>query len=232
MPGKNKIAAHGSLSQLADLVHQAGMRLKIQEEHPVAQVQKAEACASACSKASSPQSATDDELFKDAMDGVRRASWRHDPHPSSKPAPVLSGGPDTEGHRLMQQALEGDAPMPIPDHPEYIEGWLGVAGKRFLPKLRNGLYSIQGQIDLHGLSRAEAQIAVEDYIVRMSRFHSCCVKIIHGRGMNSPTDTATLKESVQRLLATRRMSRYVVAYASAPARDGGVGAVYVLLKRP
>ena len=131
----------------------------------------------------------------------------------------------------MQAAMEGDFPTTILDHPEYIEGWVGVAGKRFLPKLRNGLYSIQGQIDLHGLSRAEAQTAVEDYIIRMSRFQSCCIKIIHGRGINSPTDRATLKESLQRLLSTRRMSHYVVAYASAPSCDGGVGAIYLLLSR-
>ena len=136
-----------------------------------------------------------------------------------------------EARRLMQAAIEGDPPMAIFDHPEYIEGWIGVAGKRFLPKLRNGLYSIQGQIDLHGLSRADAQTAVEEFIIRMSRFRSCCIKIIHGRGINSPTDRATLKESLQRLLSTRRMSHYVVAYASAPSRDGGVGAVYVLLSR-
>jgi len=66
----------------------------------------------------------------------------------------------------------------------------------------------------------------------MSRLRSCCIKIIHGRGINSPTENATLKASLQRLLATRRMSRYVVAYASAPLRDGGVGAVYVLLTPP
>ena len=121
--------------------------------------------------------------------------------------------------------------MEILDHPEYIEGWIGVTGKKFLPRLRNGFYSIQGQIDLHGLSREEAQKEVEEYIVRMSRFHSCCIKIIHGRGINSPTDRATLKESLQRLLTTRKMSRHVVAYASAQFNDGGVGAVYVLLSR-
>jgi DNA-nicking Smr family endonuclease len=132
---------------------------------------------------------------------------------------------------LMQAAMDENSPMDILDHPEYIEGWIGVSGQRFLPKLRNGLYSIQGQIDLHGLNKSEAQIAVENYVMQMSRVHSCCIKIIHGRGINSPTDRATLKESLQRLLSTRRMSRYVVAYASAPSCDGGVGAVYVLLCR-
>jgi DNA-nicking Smr family endonuclease len=121
--------------------------------------------------------------------------------------------------------------MPISDHPEYIEGWIGIAGKKFLPQLRNDRYSIQGQLDLHGFNRIEAQIAVEDYIISMSRFQSCCIKIIHGRGMNSPANKAILKEDLQRLLKTRKMARYVIAYASAPSCDGGVGAVYILLRR-
>jgi len=130
----------------------------------------------------------------------------------------------------MEAAVNGDPELGVPDHPEYIEGWVGVSGRRFLPGLRNGLYSIQEQIDLHGLSRQEARGVIEDFIVRASRYRSCCVKIIHGRGINSPSDKAVLKESLQQWLSTRRMSRHVVAYASAPLKDGGVGAIYVLLK--
>jgi len=211
----------GSLDRLADLVSRAGIHLKSKEPAP----------APAPAPSEVPAEFTDDELFNHAMHGVQRTSWRHDLHSAAKAASAPPADPDAEGRRLMQEAIEADSPMTILDHPEYIEGWVGVTGKRFLPKLRNGLYSIQGQLDLHGLSRAEAQIAAQDYIVRMSRFQACCVKIIHGRGINSPKDRATLKEDLQRLLATRKMSRYVVAYASAPLRDGGVGAVYVLLSR-
>ena len=131
----------------------------------------------------------------------------------------------------MEDAINGIPENPISDHPEYIEGWVGIAGKKFLPNLRNGLYSIQAQIDLHGLSREEARVVVEEFIAQMSRFRSCCVKIIHGRGINSLSDRAVLKESLQRWLSSRRMSRYVVAYASAQFPDGGVGALYVLLSR-
>jgi DNA-nicking Smr family endonuclease len=217
------------MNQLAEIVYKAGIQLKSQEKPapppapPVPEKPKP-------FFPEVPSEATDEEIFSEAMDGVNRVSWRHDPHPNSRPPRRPSPDPELEDRKLMQEAINAESPITIPDHPEYIEGWVGVEGKRFLPNLRNGIYSIQGQIDLHGLSRAEAQIAVEDYIVRMSRFRSCCVKIIHGRGINSPVDRATLKESLQRLLSTRRMSRYVVAYASAPYRDGGVGAVYVLLK--
>jgi DNA-nicking Smr family endonuclease len=229
MPGKSRLIVKQSLSQLSDLVSAAGIRLKGENASPTPQPQKIDTPELEVGKNAS--TGTDEEIFFEAMNGVHRASWRHDPHPSSQPAPMPAGDPDTEAHKLMQSAIEEETPMPVLDHPEYIEGWIGVAGRKFLPKLRNGLYSIQGQIDLHGYNRAEAQIAVEEFIPRMARFSSCCIKIIHGRGINSPTDTATLKENLQRLLKTRRMSRHVVAYASAQSCDGGVGAVYVLLRR-
>ncbi len=229
MSGKSKRPYAKSLDQLAELVNKAGIRLK-SDGKPIAAFNKR-----AGEAAPTPQKTdqlTEEELFRRAMHDVKGASWRHHPHTSSKPAPAITGDPDHEARSLMLAAMEGGFPISIPDHPEYIEGWIGAAGKRFLPNLRNGIYSIQGQIDLHGYGRVEAEIAVEDFIIRMSRLRSCCIKIIHGRGINSPTENATLKASLQRLLATRRMSRYVVAYASAPLRDGGVGAVYVLLTPP
>jgi DNA-nicking Smr family endonuclease len=229
MSEKTKPLANHSLSQLADVISKAGIRLKsTQTERPPAAVP---APPPKPERDENTAGVSDEEAFLTAMDGVNRASWRHDLHPSSKPPVAAAGDPEEEARKMMQAAIELNSPIPLSDHPEYIEGWVGVAGKRFLPNLRNGLYSIQGQIDLHGLSRSEAQIAVEDYITRMSRFRSCCIKIIHGRGINSPQDRATLKEALQRLLATRRMSRHVVAYASAPSKDGGVGAVYVLLRK-
>ncbi len=172
----------------------------------------------------------EEELFERAMRDVVRVTWRHDPVSSLPPSPRPASNGDLEDHKLMGAAM-GDREAPIVDHPEYIEGWVGVAGKRYLPRLREGLYSIQGQVDLHGFTRAEARRVVEDFLRGMSRFRSCCVKVIHGRGINSPTGRGILKDSLQRWLATRRMSRHVVAYASAPARDGGVGAVYVLLRQ-
>lgn len=229
MPAKKKIISHKSLSQLSSLVEAAGIHLKPESE-PDAVIKEQPEDMNQGNKNAVPAS-TEEEVFREAMNDVHPASWRHEPHPSTEPAPLPDGDAEAEAFRLMQAAIADEGPVPVLDHPEYIEGWIGVAGRKFLPKLRNGIYSIQGQIDLHGYNRIEAQMAVEQYIVRMSRFHSCCIKIIHGRGINSPSGTSTLKESLQRLLRTRRMSRYVVAYSSAPSCDGGVGAVYVLLRR-
>jgi DNA-nicking Smr family endonuclease len=174
---------------------------------------------------------SDESVFEQAMAGVQRVDWRHEPVPSRAPTPPEPADTELEDRRLMEEAVDGRPARPVEAHPEYVEGWVGVAGRRYLPNLRNGNYSIQGQVDLHGLSREEARIAVEEFVNRMSRFQSCCVKIIHGRGINSPSDRAVLKESLQRWLCTRRMARHVVAYASAPYADGGVGALYVLLRK-
>lgn len=226
MRSKTKFSANGTLDQLKELVHKAGVRLKSRQPPSPSPIPEPKPAV-----AETRPEISDARLFVEAMDGVQRVAWRHNPHPSSRLSRSAVHDTEAEEQKLMQEAVSGENPIETLDHPEYIEGWVGSAGKRFLPKLRTGLYSIQGQIDLHGLNRAEAQIAVEDYIIRMSRFRPCCIKIIHGRGINSPADRTTLKESLQSLLSTRRMSRYVVAYASAPARDGGVGAVYVLLSR-
>lgn len=221
-------AGNRPFSGLAGLLKQAGVTLPPEEQSPQVTVP-----ASRPLPDPDPETEDDDLVFERAMDGVARISSRDDP--SAPPLRALrassSANPASADMRLMQEATSEDADFPIPEHPEYIEGWVGIAGRRFLPNLRNGVYSIQGFVDLHGMSRVEAREAVEEFIEHMSRGRSCCVKIVHGRGINSPSDKAVLKEQLQRWLATRRMARHVVAYASAPSTDGGVGAVYVLLRR-
>jgi DNA-nicking Smr family endonuclease len=214
-------------AQLPSLVRQAGIRLQ-PEEKP-----KSKPAPPMPARLESRQQAEDpDQVFADAMEGVARIHWRQDPAPSAMtPSQPVFADPEGEDERLFHEAVGADLTPPILDHPEYIEGWVGVAGQRFLPNLRTGVYSIQGSIDLHGLSRIEAREAVEAFIIRMSRERSCCVKIVHGRGINSASDRAILKEHLPRWLATRRMSHHVVAYASAPYTDGGVGAICVLLRR-
>jgi DNA-nicking Smr family endonuclease len=230
MAGEKKTTFSGPINNLDKLIRRAGIHLKSRE--------KPSGAATTRIPEKSKQvpvelirEQTDEEIFSEAMDDVEPVHWKNTPHPYSKPSRAPGEDSDFEERKMMQEAMEEDTPIPIPEHPEYIEGWIEVAGKRFLPNLRNGLYSIQGQIDLHGLTQAEARAAVEEYIICMSRYRSCCIKIIHGRGINSPIDRATLKDSLPRLLSTRRMSHYVVAYASAPSRDGGVGSTYVLLRR-
>lgn len=218
--GSGNLPFHG----LAGLVKEAGISLQARDEPAAAPIPVRR-------RELPPAGQSDEELFQDAMQGVAPCHWRNPTAPGGKPAPASPMDTESADQLLWQEAAAASAPPPILDHPEYIEGWVGVAGRRFLPGLRNGIYSIQAAIDLHGLDRIEARQAVEDFIIRMSHGRSCCVKIIHGRGINSPKDSAVLKESLQDWLTTRRMAHHVVAYASAPYADGGVGAAYILVRK-
>ncbi len=113
--------------------------------------------------------------------------------------------------------------------PGYIEGGRSDRAPQLSERLRRGHYSVQSQLDLHGLTRQEAFRKLEDFL------HGCvlqgftCVRVIHGSGKHSPSRRPILKESLQQWFEQKRLGRYVMAYASARPADGGLGAVYVLL---
>ncbi|GAB4359367.1 MAG: hypothetical protein Kow006_28430 [Gammaproteobacteria bacterium] len=95
-------------------------------------------------------------------------------------------------------------------------------------RLRRGLYSIEGQLDLHGLNAEQAERRLGDFLRTAQAQHWRCVRIIHGKGNRSPGRESVLKQLVHRRL---RKHAQVLAFCSAPPNDGGTGAVYVLLRR-
>ena len=56
-----------------------------------------------------------------------------------------------------------------------------------------------------------------------------CVRIIHGKGSRSEEGQPVLKHKVNYWLRCRDE---VLAFTSATGRDGGTGALYVLLRNP
>lgn len=99
-------------------------------------------------------------------------------------------------------------------------------GADVLARLRRGHWSIQAQLDLHGLRRDEARQALAEFIVDAARQGWRCVRIVHGKGLGSPGRTPVLKAKVQRWLV---QSDAVIAFAQASGPQGGAGALVVLL---
>lgn len=99
-------------------------------------------------------------------------------------------------------------------------------GADVVTRLRRGHWSIQSQIDLHGLTREEARSALADYVRQSRRRGHRCVRVVHGKGLGSPGRQPVLKAKVQRWLA--QMSD-VIAFAQASGPQGGAGALIVLL---
>ena len=113
----------------------------------------------------------------------------------------------------------------------YLEGGPREWDRVLLRKLREGEFSVRAELDLHGFSKREAFGELEQFLRQCSRAGVTCVRVIHGKGNNSRNHIPVLKRHIPRWFSTKRLSRYLVAYASARPMDGGLGAIYVLLRR-
>ena len=98
---------------------------------------------------------------------------------------------------------------------------------REIRRLRRGRPPVQDRLDLHGLSAAEAERAVLDFIDRSRRSGFRCVCIVHGKGRSSTAGRPVLKAVMDRWL---RRCDDVLAFCTAPDNAGGTGAVHVLLR--
>ncbi|TXI31473.1 MAG: DNA mismatch repair protein MutS [Ottowia sp.] len=96
-----------------------------------------------------------------------------------------------------------------------------------LRKLKRGQYSLGAQLDLHGLTWAEARVTVHAFLSLVQRDRVHCVRIVHGKGNRSRHLGPVLK---QKLNVYLRLRDDVLAFCSARPDDGGTGALYVLLR--
>ena len=99
--------------------------------------------------------------------------------------------------------------------------------QRQLQRLRRGQLPIGAELDMHGMTTVIARNAIGHFITRCRDQHIRCIRIIHGKGYSSGGDAPILKN---RLNSWLRQHHDVLAFSSTPGRDGGTGAVYVLLR--
>jgi DNA-nicking Smr family endonuclease len=93
-------------------------------------------------------------------------------------------------------------------------------------KLRRGDWSIQRQLDLHGLRRDEAREQLSFFIREAHKHGIRCVRVVHGKGLGSPGKAPVLKS---RVLSWLVQKQEVLAFVQAKPADGGAGALVVLL---
>lgn len=157
--------------------------------------------------------------------GPRRVVSKEPP-----PVPKVSSEEDDVLTQLSE-LVAGEGPFDLADSDEFLEGSVAGLDRRIVLKLKRGEYAVQGHLDLHGLTRAEAKAALETFLLRARHDARRCVLVVHGRGLHSKDQLPVLKEGVQRWLSQGRLSRFVLAFCSAKPHDGGAGALYVLLRR-
>lgn len=159
----------------------------------------------------------DDELFRDAMRGVRPMTDRPKPR-TSKRAAVR-----------RRRATPPPPPLQVEREQGFVAGRRASVSHSQLAALRRGEHAVDARIDLHGHRGDDARAALIDRVARARAAGARCVLVIHGRGAHS-AGGPVLPELVADALASGAV-RGVTAFCTALPRDGGSGAMYVLLAR-
>jgi DNA-nicking Smr family endonuclease len=174
------------------------------------------------------RSPPDDEDFRKALVGVaplagpRRRELRKDP-----PTP-RARQTERDEQAALAESLRGpqsaDDAMDSGEELVYLRDGMSP---QILRKLRRGHWVVEDTLDLHGMNRVQAAASVADFVRRCVRRRIRCVRIVHGKGLGSLNREPVLKGKLHKWLTPRDE---VLAYCQAPAREGGSGAVLVLLK--
>jgi DNA-nicking Smr family endonuclease len=159
-----------------------------------------------------------------------------DVKPLAAPPRVAAHQPPKRRRRPLPvdhlQQIDADMPL-IDGHGSEVsvEGALAFqrAGVRtqVMRKLRRGLYPVDDELDLHGVTQAAAREQLARFIASSRDAGRRCVRVVHGKGYRSGARGPILKTAVDLWL---RRHLDVMAFCSAKAIDGGTGAVYVLLR--
>ena len=129
-------------------------------------------------------------------------------HPSISPLAI----PDTLSDGCAENA---------PD--EFLSNGLS---RMTLRKLRRGSWPIQDSLDLHGNNSDTARKLLQEFLHETTQRGLRCVLVIHGKGLNSRDGEAVLRKLARHWLTQHQQ---VLGYCDAQPKDGGSGAVMVLL---
>ena len=174
----------------------------------------------------------DKVLFMQAMGGVNKLEDKNVRAPSdasktTKPdATTLSKRAAAQGSEASDLGA-GLSDMQALLNPVAAESILSykqpTLQNKVFTQLKQGKLRWYDAVDIHGCTIEEARAAVTQLLSQAKQNNETSVKIVHGKGSE-----AILKTCVNGWL---RQLPEVLAFCSAPPKDGGNGAVLVLLKK-
>jgi DNA-nicking Smr family endonuclease len=178
-----------------------------------------------------PPVMSETDVFTEAMKGVRKlpggkpriAAISH----LYEPAPTISTNSD---RRMLEKTLDESYRFNILNLPEYMEGYSEGINPLTMEKLRNGEFSVQKVLDLHGFGSEEAEVLFEQFLKDSIRSNLRCIRVIHGRGLKSKAGPV-LKEKLKGWIMRAMHRKWITGFSSAQMGEGGPGATNILLKK-
>lgn len=225
-PGKKKHAADRPKTFNPALKEPVALRPVGEEDQPAA----------APPPSPSPDSALGDrDYFLHAMSDVQPLNGTKKTVPRSPDINMRPSHPvpddELEALAHLSDLVSGAAPLDITYSDEYIEGCVHGFRRKLMQRLRKGKFPVQDYVDLHGLTKQEAERQVRDFLLQSHRMGLRCVLVVHGRGRNSENHIPVLKEHLPMWLTRGAVKKIILAFSTARPYDGGTGAIYILLKK-
>lgn len=181
-----------------------------------------------------PLSDEDKTLFHHAMREVKplpKSTKKTQQRPNN-PQPGVQQKPPQKSSPISTTSTTPDRYLSNAYHDAvYAETTLtfsrNVINTKQLRELKNGRIHWQAKLDLHGLRSEDAKTSLLRFLEQQHHQGNRAVLIIHGKG-GLTTEPPLLKNLVNHWL---KQLPEVLAFHSAMPKEGGTGALYVLLKR-
>ncbi len=177
-----------------------------------------------------------------------RDLWRHvtrDAKPLKKREPATRAAPEPEAPakapeakpktakpaQLKRAAPRTAPPAPVkPAAPEIAHGRAAGVDRRSAQRLTRGQLPVEAALDLHGYTQDQAHAALERFLSEVQARGLRCVLVITGKGTTKEAG-GVLRGQVPRWLNEPANRARVLAFDYAQPKDGGLGALYVLIRR-
>jgi DNA-nicking Smr family endonuclease len=171
----------------------------------------------------------DSAIWQAAMRDVRPLPRRKSATTPAPPAPSPAPSKKAKSTDRPPAAFRPrPAPPPPAAVPDISHGRAAGIDRRSAERLSRGRLPIEGRLDLHGMTQAAASVRLEEFLARAQSAGKRCVLVITGKGL---AGGGILREQVPRWLNQSPNRGRVLAFDYAQAQHGGMGALYVLLKR-
>ena len=105
-------------------------------------------------------------------------------------------------------------------------------GRRMKQRVARGKETIDGRLDLHGLTQREAHDSLLSFLRAASARDARLVLVITGKGARTGEgERGVLKRKVPQWLALPEFRMLVIGYEDAHIAHGGAGALYIRIRR-